>query len=646
MDEFSLQDIEQEMVNRGINPGKISNNQGMQFAGTTGRSATNNNPLNLEYRPGSYQDRYGAELEPVSKSGKQRFAKFRTMEDGYQAGLDQIRLDQSPKRKHTLASFVHKFAPPHENPTEQIIQQYARATGASPDTPLSQIPAEKLIVPMLARESSTRIVGQMSPKAQEFYQSLKNPGPRRKSTIEPYQIAAAEGYTPGPPSTPPLDVIEKEMALRGLNPPSMQDLEKEMSDRGIPIPAATQVVNPQTPVGPGGFLSPKQSSASESNLNLGATDETLSKFADPTGKKIGQFLDLPSKYLLRKPLEYIHEKVIEPNRTRTIDEWAKYVQDPGVGAAAPEAFGALPDKPSFVTPLEIALQPTLFKGLSRVGSTVTSLPSKVAEGLYASAIKIPPKVPNWMRNKIIQTGLDEGYNISQKGLDKLTNDIGTLNDQIKNYIFKSGQQGTEISGADVALRLGELRKYYSNSLPNVREKALAILDGLESQMTIEGMIPVGKAQSMKQNTYRDIKKSYEPNSGIKGPETEGMKQLARGLKEEIATKVPGVVPLNLKESELLNLLKFLDPAVNRVGNYDLIRMGDAIGTVMGGSLGGPHGAALGLMARRGLDTPAMKAKLAILLNKLGKDSFIPYYSSQFKTAAPLTAASQPLINKE
>src|SRR5512140_1633328 len=61
----------------------------LQFVGTTGRSATNNNPLNLEYRPGSYQDKYGATLEPVSKSGQQRFAAFPTMEAGYLAGLDQ-----------------------------------------------------------------------------------------------------------------------------------------------------------------------------------------------------------------------------------------------------------------------------------------------------------------------------------------------------------------------------------------------------------------------------------------------------------------------------------------------------------------------------------------------------------------------------
>ena len=124
--------------------------------GTTGRSAKNNNPLNLEYRPGSYQDKYGATLEPRGggKDRGPRFAAFPNMEAGYLAGLDQIKLDAS--RGHTLATFVNKFAPPHENPTNQLVVQYANSLGVDPNTPLSQIDPQRLMQPMLSRESSTR----------------------------------------------------------------------------------------------------------------------------------------------------------------------------------------------------------------------------------------------------------------------------------------------------------------------------------------------------------------------------------------------------------------------------------------------------------------------------------------------------------
>lgn len=143
----------------------------LQFAGTTGRSARNNNPFNLEYRPGTYQDKYGATMEPTGggKDKQPRFGAYPNMLGGYLAGLDQIRLDQ--QKGHTLASFVEKFAPRFENPTDQLIAQYARATGASPDTPLAQIPAESLAVPMLKRESSTRILNQANQQLAAYHQT-------------------------------------------------------------------------------------------------------------------------------------------------------------------------------------------------------------------------------------------------------------------------------------------------------------------------------------------------------------------------------------------------------------------------------------------------------------------------------------------
>lgn len=124
------------------------------FSGTTGRSATNNNPLNIVDNK-YFRERYEAELEPTSKSGQRKFLKFKSMEDGYNAGLEQIQIDAN--RNHSLKSFVYKFAPPHENPTAELVTQYASALGVDPNTPLKKINPEQLIIPMLARESSTKV---------------------------------------------------------------------------------------------------------------------------------------------------------------------------------------------------------------------------------------------------------------------------------------------------------------------------------------------------------------------------------------------------------------------------------------------------------------------------------------------------------
>lgn len=142
---------------------------GVQLVGTTGRSATNNNPGNLTPAP-YFEQKYGATLEPPSRSGQQKFLKFKTPQDGYNAVLDQIKIDAG--RGHTLASFTSKYAPPNENPTGELIAQYASTLGVSPDTPLANIPPEALAVPLLARESSTKIIpagqgGQPQPQAQQ-----------------------------------------------------------------------------------------------------------------------------------------------------------------------------------------------------------------------------------------------------------------------------------------------------------------------------------------------------------------------------------------------------------------------------------------------------------------------------------------------
>ena len=132
--------------------------QQIQFVGTTGRSRRNNNPFNIVHHP-YFAEKYGAQREPEGK-----FGMYPDMMAGYMAGIDQIMLDAN--RGHTLASFVNKFAPPHENPTAQLINQYSKALGVSPDTPLAQINPHALAVPMLARESSTRIVGMGQSKPQ------------------------------------------------------------------------------------------------------------------------------------------------------------------------------------------------------------------------------------------------------------------------------------------------------------------------------------------------------------------------------------------------------------------------------------------------------------------------------------------------
>jgi len=73
-------------------------------------SQRNNNPLNLK-------DRNQAEEVDLDQEG---FARFTTPIAGWRAAHRQIALDQG--RGLSLEEFIHKFAPPRENDSENYLK--------------------------------------------------------------------------------------------------------------------------------------------------------------------------------------------------------------------------------------------------------------------------------------------------------------------------------------------------------------------------------------------------------------------------------------------------------------------------------------------------------------------------------------------
>lgn len=111
---------------------------------TSKLSFINNNPANLRFA-----GQIGA------SKGEGGFAKFNSPQEGLNALVDQIKLDAG--RGHTLSTFINKFAPPTENDTKLYIQQAMQTLGVSKDTPISQIPVNKLAKFMAMKESSTKV---------------------------------------------------------------------------------------------------------------------------------------------------------------------------------------------------------------------------------------------------------------------------------------------------------------------------------------------------------------------------------------------------------------------------------------------------------------------------------------------------------
>jgi len=105
----------------------------------------NNNPGNLRF-----VGQAGAVM------GENGFAKFNNPEDGYQALINQIQLDQS--RGLTLKEFVSKYAPPTENDTNLYVEQMAGWLGVDANMNLADIDVYNLAENVAKKESGTQIV--------------------------------------------------------------------------------------------------------------------------------------------------------------------------------------------------------------------------------------------------------------------------------------------------------------------------------------------------------------------------------------------------------------------------------------------------------------------------------------------------------
>ena len=204
-----------------------------------------------------------------------------------------------------------------------------------------------------------------------------------------------------------------------------------------------------------------------------------------------------------------------------------------------------------------------------------------AEDLMQSALKPTAKdLLNGKAAKAIDTMLEKGINATPKGMEKMRAQIDVLNDQIKDVIANSPERvETAKMARPVVQKLKEFREqanpdadinaikkswneFKNHPLLQHETPAQVIprkVDPQTGASTPEKVIPaVGKedmsvqtAQAIKQGTYKQLSKKY---GQLGSAEVESQKAIARGLKDQIAEKVPAVEKFNAEESKLLNVL--------------------------------------------------------------------------------------------
>lgn len=262
-----------------------------------------------------------------------------------------------------------------------------------------------------------------------------------------------------------------------------------------------------------------------------------------------------------------------------------------------------PDAPeSFIPAITRMGESGLEQGAGDLGGRLlTKIASRfVPSRLYSGALKPPTNLHPAARNTIVQTGLRERIPVSEGGLTKLDNAAGDINSRVQSLIANANRPRMQISPSDVTAPLRDLRQRFSlrvNPGADVAAINKATSEFLDKHSTSApytriapnpyaapggpgAMIPTGsgtvrtpvplslaEAQAEKQGTYRVLAGKY---GELGSADTEAQKALARGLKNEIARRVPAIGPLNQREGSLLDLREPLVRAIGREGNRNLL----------------------------------------------------------------------------
>lgn len=193
-------------------------------------------------------------------------------------------------------------------------------------------------------------------------------------------------------------------------------------------------------------------------------------------------------------------------------------------------------------------------GAAAGASAGAPLAKSAAEHLMTSALKPTLEAARTGKAaRAIKTMLDEGISVSKGGMTKLRGLIDELNQEIKQKITSSTATVNKRAVADYLDSLTQKLKSQVNPQADLASIRKSLEDFMEHpSLAGKSEIPVQEAQKLKSGTYKAL--SERAYGEEKSAATEAQKTLARGLKEEIAKKVPEISGLNKRETELLNAL--------------------------------------------------------------------------------------------
>ncbi len=191
----------------------------------------------------------------------------------------------------------------------------------------------------------------------------------------------------------------------------------------------------------------------------------------------------------------------------------------------------------------LAGQAALQGGAELVGAGVGKLMKPAGEVLMQSALKPGLRIAIQATRAgevpaVVKTLLNEGVNVTSRGIEKLNTIISASNKDIKDAIANIP---FNVNPYKVASRLGDTAQQFAQQVNPESDLEAVSRVGQQFLENNPRMIPGSQAQAMKTGTYKQLgDKAY--TGELKGAEVEAQKTLARGLKEEIEAEIGNTLP--------------------------------------------------------------------------------------------------------
>lgn len=252
----------------------------------------------------------------------------------------------------------------------------------------------------------------------------------------------------------------------------------------------------------------------------------------------------------------------------------------------------------------------------------TGLPEKA----YISAVK-----PQFTKKKGVErtlqeskVGLEQGIMPNEAGLEKLKGRIAQIESTVGEAIESAGGNAKQLASQDILKYVPDILDEYAKKSIVPSESIDIIKSATDKFISEHGdFVGLEHALQLKKGLYEDLKGKYGVQTTAPRELVDTYKSIARGLKDSIYDAVleshPELRLLGQEESHLLGLKGAIEQGAQRIAKRDIMGIGLPLKTGVAASIGKMTGSAMagtlvGITAGV-MDTPMVKARLAIALNK-------------------------------